>query len=211
MSSEQPVSTRLLLVRHGQTPTSRHDIFTGSIDVPLSEAGQAQAQQLARRLSREQIDVLYCSPQLRAQQTAEPIATALGLPLRTRKELREMDFGAWENRRRSELIEEEPEAIALWQRGSWLARPTGGETQQGVIARAMPLFFELLATHAGQSILVVAHRTLLRLVASHILEMPLSSARSLDLDTASLSELRIVGDRVRLIRYNDISHLENIA
>ena len=97
-------STRLLLVRHGQTSMSIDDAFCGVTDVPLAPIGHRQAEALANRLRRQHVDVLYCSPQRRALETAAPLAVALGLEIRTLEALREIDFGLWENRLRAELI-----------------------------------------------------------------------------------------------------------
>jgi len=77
---------------------SNSDAFCGVTEAPLTAVGRQQAQQVARRLSREHIDALYCSLQGRARETAAPIASALGLQIQTREPLREMDFGEWEGR-----------------------------------------------------------------------------------------------------------------
>src|SRR6266851_3214768 len=85
---EPAVTTRLLLVRHGQTHTSRDDTFCGVTEVPLTSIGCSQSQYLAERLRREHVDALYCSPQQRARETAAPIAHALEKEIRTRSALR---------------------------------------------------------------------------------------------------------------------------
>src|SRR5712692_5351751 len=90
---EPAITTRLLLVRHGQTHTSRDDTFCGVTEVQLTAIGHAQAQCLAERLRREHVDALYCSSQQRAQETAAPIALALKMEFQTRDALRKMDFG----------------------------------------------------------------------------------------------------------------------
>lgn len=207
MDWESTASTRLLLVRHGQTALSREDIFCGVTEVPLTATGRIQAQCLAERLRGERIEALYSSPQQRALETAAPIAAALALEIQTRDALREMDFGRWENRSRVDIAREYPRELAVWERGSWMARPPGGETQQAVIARIVPCILELLAAHAGQTILLVSHKSALRLLVGHLLNMSLADSRGLQLDPASLSALQVIGDQVQLIFYNDTSHL----
>src|SRR6266849_3165293 len=199
--------TRLLLVRHGQTHTSRDDTFCGVTEVPLTSTGCSQAQYLAERLRREHVDALYCSPQQRARETAAPIARALEKEIRTRSALREMDFGEWENRLRADLAREYPHELEEWERGSWMAHRPGGETQQAVIDRIVPCIIEVLAAHMGQTVVVVSHKSALRLLIGHLLNMTPPESRNLRLDPASLSELRVTGGQVELILCNDTSHL----
>jgi broad specificity phosphatase PhoE len=206
MDREQMATTRLLFARHGQTELSHRDAFCGVTEVSLTAIGRDQAQQLAKRLSREHIDALYSSPQRRAQETAKPIAALTGLAIQTREALREMDFGRWEGRVQAEIAQESPQAMAAWDRGSWMIQLPGGETQQAVLARVVPCIVELVSVHLGQTILIVSHRTTLRLLIGHLLNLSLPGSRGLHLDPASLSKLAVIGDRVELVFYNDTSH-----
>jgi broad specificity phosphatase PhoE len=207
MNFDRVVTTRLLLVRHGQTELSHENTFCGVTEAPLTAEGHRQAECLAERFRHESIDAIYCSPQARAQETAQPIARTLGIELQTRAELREMNFGLWEKRIRTELAQEYPQALAAWERGSWMAQPPGGETQQEVIAHVIPCIIDLLNAHAGQTILLVSHKSALRLLMGNMLNMSLPANRSLRLDPASISELRVTGDSAQLFRYNDTNHL----
>ena len=207
MSNDTPTTTRLLFVRHGQTNTTVDDAFCGSTEVPLTPIGHRQALALAERLRHTRIDALYCSPQQRALDTAAPIAGVLGLEISRRDELREMDFGVWENHPRSELLKEYPRLLHGWDRGLWMGNPPGGETRQAVIARVVPCIIELLGTHTGKTLLIVSHRTTLRLLIGHMLDMALSSSRRMEVSPASLTELHVTEDQVQLIFYNDTSHL----
>ncbi|GAC1554041.1 MAG: alpha-ribazole phosphatase [Ktedonobacteraceae bacterium] len=207
MDREPMAMTRLLLVRHGQTELSHNDAFCGTTEAPLTVIGRDQAQQLAKRLSHEHIDALYCSPQGRAYETAKPIASMLGLEIQTRKSLREMNFGLWEGRVQAEVAVESPQEMVAWDRGSWMVQLPEGETQQAVLARVVPCIVELLTVHSGQTILLVSHRTTLRLLIGHILNLSLPNSRELSLDPASLSKLLVIGDQVQLVLFNDVSHL----
>jgi broad specificity phosphatase PhoE len=207
MNVDRVATTRLLLVRHGQTKLSHENTFCGVTEAPLTTEGHRQAEYLAEHFRHELIDAIYCSPQTRAQETALPIARALGLELQTRAALREMNFGLWEKRIRTELAQEYPQALAAWERGSWMAHPPEGETQQEVIARVVTCVTDLLNTHTDQTILLVGHKSALRLLMGNMLNMSLPTNRSLRLDPASISELRVMGDHAQLIRYNDTAHL----
>ena len=207
MKGELMATTRLVLVRHGQTELSLSDAFCGTTEASLTEIGREQAQHLAKRLRHEHIDALYCSPQGRAIETAKPIASLLGLEMQTREPLREMNFGLWEGRVQAEVAVEAPQAMAAWDRGSWMVQLPQGETQQAVLARVVPCIIELLTLHPGQTILLVSHRTLLRLLVGHLLNLSLPNSRELSLDTASVSKLLVTGDQVQLVLLNDTSHL----
>lgn len=200
-------TTRLLIVRHGETSASRDNVCCGTTELPLTELGVLQARALAERLRHEHIDAIFCSPQERARQTAIPTASQCNLPLQTRLALREMDYGRWENVPRSQLKQHYPAELAAWDRGSWMISPPGGETQQAVLARAVPCLTDLLFNHSGQTLLLVSHKTVIRLLVGHLLDMSLSVSRRLHVDNASLTELHIIGDAVHLVRFNDTGHL----
>ncbi len=211
MNIDPTVTTRLLLVRHGQTPMSIDDAFCGVTEVPLAPIGHRQAHALAERLRSQHVAVLYCSPQRRALETAAPLAAALGREIQTLDALREMDFGLWENRPRAELLREYPQLVTAWERGIWMGNPPGGETRQGVIARVVPCVIELLNKHAGQTILLVSHRTTLRLLTGHMLDMALSSSRRMQVSPTSLTELHVRGDQVEILFFNDTAHLISLS
>jgi broad specificity phosphatase PhoE len=211
MDQATPLTTRLIFVRHGETIASRSNVFSGSTDIPLTENGHKQAEAVARRLSHERVDALYCSPQLRAQQTAGPTADALNLKIQTCDGFREMGFGEWEMRTRAELEQAYAEEMEIWEAGSWMIAPPGGETQQEVIARAVPCLLSLLKRHSGQTLLIFAHRTTLRLLLSNILDMNLPNARMLGMDTTGITEVRIKGSHVYLLYHNDTSHLSGVT
>ncbi len=89
-------STRLILVRHGQTEANREFRYIGVRDDALTEHGQAQARELAEALSMLPIAAIYSSPRQRAYHTASPIAARHGLTVKVMDALCEGDFGTWE-------------------------------------------------------------------------------------------------------------------
>lgn len=207
MTNDTAITTRLLFVRHGQTNTAVNHVFCGTTEALLTSTGRWQAQALAERLRHESIDALYCSPQQRALETAAPIADVLRLEIRQQDALREIDFGLWENRSRTELTREYPRLLNNWDKGLWMSNPPGGETRQAVIARVVPCIIELAGAHKGKTVLVVSHRITLCLLIGHMLDMTLFSSRRLLLSPASLTELRMTEDQAQMILFNDTSHL----
>ena len=85
--------TRLFLVRHGATELTAEARFSGATDVPLSEEGRKQVENLAKRLAGEPLDAIYASPMGRTVETARILARAHGAGVRVETEsaLREID------------------------------------------------------------------------------------------------------------------------
>ncbi|HXZ09027.1 MAG TPA: histidine phosphatase family protein, partial [Paraburkholderia sp.] len=95
------MTTQVIFIRHGETDWNRIKRIQGHIDIPLATSGVEQAQKLARRLQQEakegaRLDAIYSSDLLRAQQTAQPVASSLGLPLQLREGLRERSYGSFQ-------------------------------------------------------------------------------------------------------------------
>lgn len=146
----------LHLARHGQTDLNIDDRLQGRADPPLNATGLAQAQALAQRVPAS-VQVIVCSPQLRARQTAQPAADRLGLPLLTMAEFRERDFGVLDGLTPAEAAAREPEMWAtggVWQWERW---PEGAESTQDVVDRVAAGLRQLHARYAGQEVLLVSH------------------------------------------------------
>jgi probable phosphoglycerate mutase len=121
----------VLLARHGQTDDNREPLrFQGWRDTPLNETGRLQAAQLAQRVVGEGIVSLWSSDLSRASETAEIVASRLGLEARLDPRLREANRGRWEGRRFRDVAREEPELFAAWRRAGPGWRFPGGESLQ---------------------------------------------------------------------------------
>ena len=98
MSAEATKPTLVLMVRHGQTPTTGQVLPGRTKGLHLSEAGQNQAAKAAERiaaLDKRRPSAVYASPMERTAETAEPIAAELGLEVKSVEGLIEADFGSW--------------------------------------------------------------------------------------------------------------------
>jgi len=80
-------------IRHGETDWNKHNIIMGSRDVPLNEVGLKQAHEASCLLENENFDVIISSPRIRAQQTAEIIATKTNKPIVIKEGLTERVWG----------------------------------------------------------------------------------------------------------------------
>ena len=110
------MATQVILIRHGQTDWNVEPRFRGLADIPLNEAGVAQAEALARRLASEPIAAVYSSPLRRALHTAEIIARPHALPVEPVPAFTSADYGDWEGMLVSEVARQHPDLFDLWRR-----------------------------------------------------------------------------------------------
>jgi broad specificity phosphatase PhoE len=125
----------IYLVRHGETDANRELRWQGHRDTELNEVGRAQAEAVADALEALPFAAIYASDLARARDTAAPLAARLGLELRIRPALREIDVGSWEGKTLAEVSAEDPEAAAAHAAGG--APWTGGETYEELYARTV--------------------------------------------------------------------------
>jgi broad specificity phosphatase PhoE len=202
------MTTRLFLVRHGETTLTAEDRFAGSTDVPLGPNGRMQAERLAARLAGDPIAAAYCSPMQRTVDTAAIVVRSHHLDLHKRDGLREIDHGRWEGLRRADVEAQYPEEYAAWEEDPFTFAPIGGESGVQVVARALPLIREIVLAHVGDNVLVVSHKATIRLILASLLGFDARGYRDrLDQSPASLNVLDFKSPvRARLMLFNDVSH-----
>ena len=204
--------TRIFLVRHGATTLTAEDRFAGSSNVNLSGEGRRQVASLARRLEKEQLHAVYCSPLDRTIETATILAAPHGLEPTREPGLREIDYGHWEGLRRSEIEAKYAEEYAAWQEDPFTIGPRGGESGVNVLNRALPVMRSIVEKNRHHNILVVAHKGVNRILISSLLGFDVRGYRDrLDQSPAGLSILDFMGDvHARLRLLNDVSHYEGV-
>jgi len=202
------MTTRVFLIRHGETTLSAEDRFAGSTDVPLGEVGRMQAARLAERLADQGVAAAYCSPMRRAVETAAIVAKPHGIRLVHRDGLREIDHGHWEGLRRADVEAKFQEEYAAWEDDPFTFAPHGGEAGIQVAARALPIVRQIVFAHPGQNVVVVSHKATIRLLLCSLLGVDARGYRDrLDQAPACLNVLDFRDPvRARLITFNDTSH-----
>jgi len=196
-------ATRLLLIRHGETTFTAEKRYSGRGDVPLTPAGRAQAEAVARRAAAMGARAAVTSPLSRCVQTAELI----GAPVSVDRDLIECDFGAWEGMTFSEVRAQFPRELREWL-GSTSVAPPEGESFQHVAKRVRAAVARIRREHEGQTIAVVSHVSPIKLILRDALAAGDAFLHRLYLDPAGLSILDVYPDdgvAVRLV--NDTSHL----
>ncbi|MFF5138301.1 histidine phosphatase family protein [Streptomyces sp. NPDC013157] len=155
---------RLLLIRHGQTPTNVDFLLDTAVPGPgLTALGEQQAAALPGALADEDIEALYVSTLTRTQLTAAPLATARGLDPVVRDGIREVFAGDLELLPgHSERGEEYMRTVFAWAAGDTAPRMPGGETGDEVLGRYDAVIAEAAATGAG-TVAMVSHGAVIRL------------------------------------------------
>jgi broad specificity phosphatase PhoE len=184
---------QLVLVRHGETVGESSIRLYGATDIELAPEGEAQMVASSRSLTGWQFDAVFSSPLRRARRSAEVMLTTIEHPTITIEEVagfREIDFGAWEGWTWAEVRERDPENLARWGReGGSFRFPSGdvrGEFVERVQAATAPTIEARFAAGA-RSILVVAHKGVVKAIAARMLGRPALELEGFDLE---LGELR---------------------
>ena len=151
-----PTSTTVLLVRHGQTPTTGTTLPGRARGLHLAETGRAQAATAAERIAAlAKVTAVYASPLERTRETAAPIAKSLGLRVVVDKGLLECDFGEWTGAKLSDL-RKRPEWKTVQQYPSGFRFPEG-ESFAEMQVRMTATLARLAARHRGETIVAVSH------------------------------------------------------
>jgi alpha-ribazole phosphatase len=167
----------LFLARHGQTDDSKVDRFCGAREVPLNKEGLAMAESLAAYYGTLRWDAIYSSPQLRAQETAAPLARRVGLAVQTLPGLEEIRYGAWEGMMAEDVTQQQPDAWRAWDEDPASNAPPGGESGVDVVRRALRAVAAIRKRHVGGRVMAVTHKATIRLLICALLGVELKQFR----------------------------------
>jgi broad specificity phosphatase PhoE len=192
------LTTRLILIRHGETDWNVEGRYQGQADPPLNQRGLAQAHQLAQKLRGVGLDVLYSSPLRRALQTAQILAEALDVPLHTEPRLMEIHQGEWQTLLYTEIAARYPELFDRWQTEPWTVTLPGGENIAQVQERVYAAVDEILSRHEGQCIGMVAHRLPITLLKIRYQGLDPDVVRTLQLPNTYWEEIPLKARQIGL-------------
>ncbi len=160
-------STLVLLVRHGETPTTGRVLPGRAPGLHLSERGREQAEHVARRLDGVAVDALYTSPLERTRETAAPVEVRTGREAVVEPGLLECDFGEWTGEELSRLSR-----LKAWQtvqRAPSAFRFPGGESFPEMQSRTVAAVDRLRAAHEGGTVVCFSHADPIKAVLAHAL------------------------------------------
>jgi probable phosphoglycerate mutase len=152
-----PPPTRLYLVRHGQSAGNAEGRFGGHGPTPLSQLGVEQAERTAKLLSKEGIDAIYSSDLPRAIQTAQPLASSLGLQIHATPAFRERHVGVLEGLTFDESKERHPEDYYALVNRSVHHVISGGESYRQLLKRSTSVLANILRDHQHERIAIFSH------------------------------------------------------
>ena len=221
---DKPLSTRVIIIRHGQSSYNTERRVQGRSDAStLTEKGRDDARKAGAALSNLTFAALYTSPLQRAKQSAELIRDCLTTSpsLQSSDKLMEIDLPLWEGMLLTEVQDKFPEDYRRWQQCPDELRmvvPQGSGTKEHfpvltLYEQARQFWQEILSRHAGETILIVGHNGINRALISTALEISPSRYHSLQQSNCGISVLNFtggLGEPVQLESMNQTAHLGEI-
>ncbi|HEX8144295.1 MAG TPA: histidine phosphatase family protein [Pyrinomonadaceae bacterium] len=205
------MTTRVLLIRHGQSEGNAEGRFGGHTATPLSARGLRQAEATAQALSTETFDAIYASDLPRAYDTALPLARLTGLEVQPREAFRERSVGAMEGLTFEEAAEQHPEQYAALIRRDFEHVLLGGESYRQMLDRASRELDLAIERHKGGRIAIFSHTGTICILALHLMgALDAPELRPVWIATSNCGitrfELRADGF-IRVLALNDTRHL----
>jgi len=180
--------TTILLVRHGQTPTTGRLLPGQARGLHLSDDGKKQAEAAAARIARlKRVTAVYASPLERARETAMPIARARGLAMRIERGLMDLDVGRWTGER-LDKVSKRPEWSTVQRNPSGFRFP-GGESFMEMQTRMTDTLARLVERHRGGVVVAVSHADPIKAVVAHALGMHLDLFQRLNVAPGSITTI----------------------
>ena len=198
---------RLIVVRHGETFYNAQRRLTGQSDIPLNSLGERQAVALGDCLATEHLDAIVTSDLERTCVTARAIASSHGLVVQEDSDLRELAFGEWEGYTFDEVLAKDANQVSLWREDPTIYAPPGGETVAQLRDRCARALKRWQTEYPDASVLWVTHGGLIGVLLCHVLGIDLKRRWQFSHDNASISELRLRGDRLIIVRLNETAHI----
>jgi probable phosphoglycerate mutase len=178
----------VLLVRHGQTPTTGKLLPGRAPGLHLADVGREQAQRAAERIAAlATVDAVYASPLERARETAAPIAAARGLKVQIDKGLLECEFGDWTGAELKKLMK-----LPEWgtvQRAPSTFRFPNGESFTEMQTRMVSAIDRLRAKHEGGVIVLVSHADPIKAAVAHAMGTHIDLFQRIVIGTCSVSAI----------------------
>jgi probable phosphoglycerate mutase len=200
--------TRIILVRHGHVEGISPERFRGRADLALTPDGRRQAEATARRIATNWIPAgLYASPLSRCRTTAEAIGRPFGLTPTVVPGLMDIDYGEWQGLTPDEVRRKWPETLDTWYRAPHWAAIPGGESLQDVLARAVAALRDVIGRHPTDTVAVVGHDSVNRVILLHALDLPLSRYRRLGQEPCAINEIDFSDGEFTIRSINKTDHL----
>jgi probable phosphoglycerate mutase len=202
----------MLLIRHGQTPTTGVELYGRKPGVHLSDVGVDQAEKVAERISemdQRAIAAIYSSPLERTRETAMPISKRVGIPIKRNRGLIELDVGDWTGRKLSQLRK-----LKAW---STVQRyPSGfsfpnGESFVQMQTRMSQTVDGLVATHPGKTVIAVSHADPIRALVAHAMGTHLDLFQRIVVSPCSVTAILYTSSGPVVLAVNNTGDLKSLT
>lgn len=195
-------TTKLYLIRHGETEQNKTGVLMGSTDTPLNDQGREQARQLRNRINALAVDTIFSSPLQRAVETAT-LVFGEQAPIITDSSIQEFHFGEWEGMHFSEIAKRYPAIWQLWLTDWDQTHIPGGEVFTAFKQRVIGFVEEMVSYHPGKKLAIVSHGGCIRSLLAHFFCDSVSKGYwKFKVDNATLTEIEFMGSLPILIRFN---------
>lgn len=164
----------LYFIRHGESVSNLITQFAGSLDMPLTEKGEAQAAATADFLREIPFTAVYASDLCRAYDTGAVVAQSHSIPIHATAELREIFAGDWEGRTYSQLETEFPDSYGVWRSQIGLAQCPNGESVAQLQQRIDAFIRDVVKLHPDEAVCIATHATPIRVMECLWTGTPLS-------------------------------------
>jgi probable phosphoglycerate mutase len=202
------MSLNLYFLRHGETTYSQRGGYCGLLDPELTEAGLEMAEAFMKAYQNVPWTAIYVSPLQRTIATAQPLCEALGMTMELRDGLKEINYGAWEDRDPEWVKQHYLEDYINWMTEPAWNPPTGGETAVEVGSRAALVVSEIESKYPAGNVLVVSHKGTIRIILCNLLGIDLGRYRDrIDMPAASVSLVKFDVHGPLLKKLGDRSYL----
>jgi probable phosphoglycerate mutase len=203
--------TTILLIRHGHVEGIAPERFRGRTDLPLTERGLEEARATSRRISATwRVAAVYTSPMSRSLRTGQIIAEPFGLDGQPMAALNDIDYGQWHGLTPDEARARWPREVDLWYRRPEMIRVPGGETLQDVLARTADALRVVLLRHPEDTVVLVGHDCVNRVILLHALELPLARYWHLAQAPCAINQIIATEDGFTVWSLNETWHLGGV-
>lgn len=181
----------LYIMRHGKTEWNSRHKLQGRTDVPLSDEGRLMAENAGKEYRDIHFDVCYCSPLVRARETAELVLKNRNIPIITDERLMEMCFGIYEGIENSFSIPDCPVNVIFKSPEKYVTPVEGAESFEELYSRTGEFLEEVIKPllDQGKDILIVGHGAMNSSIVCQVRNIPIEKFWSAGIDNCKLMRL----------------------
>lgn len=201
--------TTIHIIRHAEAEGNLYRRIHGWYDARITENGWKQIEALEKRFADVPIDAAYSSDLFRTVTTARAICLPKNLPLHTNPDLRELNFGSWEDRMWSEVKQAFPDEMRRFQACDSTWQPPGGERFEDVGVRMERTVLAIAKAHPNESVAIFSHGVAIRQLLIRLNHVPPEEwCNYHHSDNTSVTTLTCDGESLSLVAEGDASHLD---